>query len=244
ADDEGDRHGLAQGAAQSEHDAADDAGPGVRQHHAADHLPGGAAQAVGGLLQHRRHGFEHVAGDRGDVRQHHDAEDDAGGEHADAVGRPGEHPGQYRHAGEQLDQQRLDVFLQERRQHEQAPDAVDDAGDAGEQLDRGADRALQPARAQLGDEDGDAHADRDADEHGDQGGDHGAVDRRQRAEFLGDRVPSLGDEEAEAESLEGGQRTVDQRNDDAAEQQQHGEGGGAGGVAQHRIPDAVPAQGV
>src|SRR5581483_7610722 len=59
-----------------------------------------------------------------------------------------------------------------------------------------------------------------------------------------DRVPSLGEGEAEAESLEGGQRTVDQRNDDAAEQQQHGEGGGAGGVAQHRIPDAVPAQGV
>ena len=33
ADDEGHRHGLAQRAAEPQHDAADDAAPGVRQDH-------------------------------------------------------------------------------------------------------------------------------------------------------------------------------------------------------------------
>ena len=62
ADDEGDRHRLAQRAAQAQHHAADDADARVGQHDLGDHLPGRAAQAVGGLLQHRRHGLEHVAG--------------------------------------------------------------------------------------------------------------------------------------------------------------------------------------
>ena len=54
-------------------------------------------------------------------------------------------------------------------------------------------------RAQLGEEHRDHQADRHGDQHGDQRGDDGAVDRRQRAEFLGDRIPALGDQEAEAE---------------------------------------------
>ena len=59
---------------------------------------------------------------------------------------------------ERVDQERLDVLLQERREDEQAPDAVDDAGDAGQQLDGDADRPPEPVRAQLGEEDGDAEA--------------------------------------------------------------------------------------
>ena len=43
-----------------------------------------APRRVGRLLQHRRHHFEHVAHDRGDERDHHDRQDDAGGKHADA----------------------------------------------------------------------------------------------------------------------------------------------------------------
>jgi hypothetical protein len=38
-------------------------------------------------------------------------------------------------------------LLQKRRKHEQAPDAVDDAGDAGEQLDGDADRPAQTRRS-------------------------------------------------------------------------------------------------
>ena len=47
---------------------------------------------------------------------------------------------------EPLDQPGLHVPLQDRREHEQAPDAEDDAGHRGQQLDGHADRALQPGR--------------------------------------------------------------------------------------------------
>jgi hypothetical protein len=60
--------------------------------------------------------------------------------HADAVGRAGEQRRQDRHVLEGADEEGLHV-LQERREHEQAPDAVDDAGDAGQQLDGDSDRA-------------------------------------------------------------------------------------------------------
>jgi hypothetical protein len=36
--------------------------------------------------------------------------------------------------------------------------------------------------------------------------------------LMADRVPGLGDQKAEAESLDGRQRALDQRDDDAAEQ--------------------------
>ena len=42
ADHEGDRHGLAERAAEAEHHAADDADARIGQHHVAQHLPGGA----------------------------------------------------------------------------------------------------------------------------------------------------------------------------------------------------------
>ena len=70
---------------------------------------------------------------------------------ADAIGRAGEQRRQDRNFAEHRDQERLQRFLQERREHEQAPDAVDDAGDAGEQFDGGklAD-AVAVADARLG----------------------------------------------------------------------------------------------
>ena len=52
-----------------------------------------------------------------------------------------------------------------------------------------AERPLQPSRAQFGDEQRDPEAHRNADQQRDQRGDERAVDRRERAEFLGDRVP-------------------------------------------------------
>ena len=127
ADDEGDRHGLAQRAAEPQHDAADDADAGKGQHDIAHHFPGGAADAIGRFLEHRRHRLEHVARDRGDEGQHHDGEDQAGGEDADAVGRAGEQGADAGNIAQGVDQERLQGLLQERREHEQAPDAVDDA---------------------------------------------------------------------------------------------------------------------
>ena len=66
---------------------------------------------------------------------------------------------------------------------------------------------LQPARAQLGEEQRDAEA-RPAlpISMRDHRGDQRAVDRRQRAELLGDRVPVSVDEEAEAERAQRRQR--------------------------------------
>ena len=94
----------------------------------------------------------------------------------------------------------VDMALQERREHEQSPDPVNDARDAGEQLDRDADRLPQPLRAKFGQEESDHQPDRDRDQHGDKRGDKRSVDRRQSAEILRDRIPSIAGEEAKAES--------------------------------------------
>ena len=121
-----------------------------------------------------------------------------------------------------LDDGGLDVGLQQRLENEEAPDAVDDRGDAGEQLDGDADRLAQPRRAKLRlrkmampSPTGMAIIERD------RGGDQRAVDCGPCAVDVVDRVPVGVDEEVEAERLEGGQRAPDQRADDAAEQQQH-----------------------
>ena len=83
-----------------------------------------------------------------------------------------------------------------------------------------ADRPAQRIGAEFRQENRDADSDGDADQHGDQRGDDGAVDRSDRAEFLGYRVPALGGEEAKAELSERRQRPEDQRKDDAAENNQ------------------------
>ena len=91
------------------------------------------------------------------------------------------------------------------REHEQAPDAVDDAGNAGQQLDRDADRPAQPHRAQLGEEERDHEPDRHRDQHGDERGDERAVDRREGAELLGHRIPAfLGAEKPKPKVLSAG----------------------------------------
>ena len=54
ADDEGHCHGLAERAAERQHDAADHADPCIGDDDVADDFPGGAADAIGGFLQHRR----------------------------------------------------------------------------------------------------------------------------------------------------------------------------------------------
>ena len=59
---------------------------------------------------------------------------------------------------------------EQRREDEQAPHAVDDAGHGGEQLDGGRHRPLEPGRAELRQEDRDAEGQRHADHKGDQRG--------------------------------------------------------------------------
>ena len=82
---------------------------------------------------------------------------------------------------EQRLQRLLDEARQDRAEHEQAPHAVDDRGHRREQLDRGAERALEPDRRQLGQEQRDAEAHRHGDDQRDQRGHQRAVDHHQAA---------------------------------------------------------------
>ena len=128
-----------------QHGAADHAGASRRAAHPPHHFPAGAAQAVGGFLQHAGHGLEHIARHRRNEGQDHDGKDQAGGENADAIRRrrrtgcrSGSHISPMA-----IDDRLLHMGLEPGREHEQAPDAVDDGGNAGQQLDGDADGASQ-----------------------------------------------------------------------------------------------------
>ena len=244
ADDEGHRHGFAERAAERQHDAADHADARIGDHDVADDFPGGAADAVGGLLQHRRHGLEHVDRDRGDERQHHDREDQRRVEQAEIGRRAGEDRAQHRNAFEQTDHERLEVVGHERAEHEEAPHAVDDRGNAGEQLDGNADRAAQPLRAELGQEDRDAEADRHRNQHRDHRGDQRAVDRTERAEHrrIGRRRPARREQEGKAVFPDRRPRARDQRQDDAAEDQQNRDRAGAGDPVERNVAELEGAE--
>jgi hypothetical protein len=111
---------------------------------------------------------------------------------------------QDRNAVEDLDHEGLEGVGQERAQHEEAPHAVDDRGNAGEQLDRHADRAAQPLRTELGEEDRNAEADGNGNQHRDERGDERAVHRPERAEHgrIRRRRPALRPQEGEAVFLD------------------------------------------
>jgi hypothetical protein len=96
---------------------------------------------------------------------------------------------------------------------------------------------------ELGDEDGNAEGDRYADQHGDRGGHQRTVDRCRRAEFLGDRIPRIGGEEVPAESVEGRQRAVDEREDDPAEDDKDEDGEEPGGGAKGRVGELAELAG-
>ena len=92
ADHERDGHGLAERAAEAEHDAADhpDAGVGTTTCQMTSQVV--APRAVAGLLEHIGHGLKDIAHHRRNERQHHDREHQAGGQHPDAERRPLEKP--------------------------------------------------------------------------------------------------------------------------------------------------------
>ena len=141
---------------------------------------------------------------------------------------------------EPVDEPGLHVRLQDGGQHEQAPDAVDDAGDGSQQLDRDPDRALEPHRGELGEEDGDAEAHRDRQQQRQEGGDERAVHRRERTVLVGDRVPDLAGEEAELEVRQRRPGAGQQRERDAAQQQQHEERGHQRRAAEQALAQALP----
>jgi hypothetical protein len=136
----------------------------------------------------------------------------------------------------------LQSILQERREYEQPPDAVDDARDARQEFDGDADRPPQPHGAQLSEKHGDQQPDRHRDQHRDERRDERAVDRRQRAEFLRHRVPALLDEEIQPEGAQRRQRPIDEGDNNAAEDDQHPDRRGAGESAEDDIRHSQPVE--
>ena len=57
-----DDHGLADGAADGQHESRDDAGQRGRQHDLADGLRFGGAERIGAIAQRLRHGIDDVVG--------------------------------------------------------------------------------------------------------------------------------------------------------------------------------------
>ena len=117
-----------------------------------------------------------------------------GRQHADAERRPAEE----RHAPHPLGRGDLEL-AHERHQHEDAPEAVDDRRNRGQQLGQEHQRPAQPLRRELRDEDGDAERDRRRDEQRQDRRIQRAPDERPRAELAGHRIPGLGLPELPAE---------------------------------------------
>ena len=133
-------------------------------------------------------------------------------------------------------------LLKKWRENEQPPDAIDDAGHACEQFDGGADGALERPRAKLGEEYRDADTERHGDHHRQRGADDRAVDRRERAELFGDRIPVVRSEEVPAERFERQPRARDQRDHDADEDRDHDQRGAERHHTKARVAAAEPAQ--
>ena len=110
ADDHGDGHGFAEGARESEKNRAHDAGASEGD----DDFPGGfpsrGTESESGFALIARNREQHFTRDRNDVRNHHDGEDDASGEEADAVRGAREK----RNEAEGVIQRRLNVFAHQR----------------------------------------------------------------------------------------------------------------------------------
>ena len=193
ADHDRHRDRLADRPAQAEHRAADDPAPRVGKHRGADHLPAGRAEGQRGLLLVGRHGGEDLAADRADDRQDHDRQDEPGDEvvgAGDVVGR--DEGDEVEGVGEPL----LGRF-QLRDQEVEGPEAVDDRGHGGQEVDQDRQRAANAPRAELGQEEGDRDGDRHPDQQRQRRGDQRPDDQRQGAvDRFGD-VPVVVEDEAE-----------------------------------------------
>ena len=200
ADHHGDRHGLADCPAEAEDDRAENSRFAVREDRHPDHFPAGCPQGYGGLLLALRHGQEHLLGDGGDDRHHHDHQDEHGGEHAHPVGCTREE----REKAEVVVQERLDGPLQPGSHDQHPPEAVDDARDRGEELNQGGDQPPHFFRRDLGDEDGGADREGGGEQERQDGGNHRAPEVGEGAEIPLDRIPVPPRDESPTEPAHGG----------------------------------------
>ncbi len=220
-DEHGHRHRLAQGSAQGEEGAGDDARSGVGQHHSPDRLPARRPQGQRAFALGARHRLADVEADGGDIGHDHHRQDQPGGEQPAAAGV--------------RSTQESDDALHDRRQHEDAPETVDHAGDGGEHLDEERRDSPQPNRGDLGQVSRRAHAQRQGDDHGDQRCHHRSVHERERAEHgrVGVGVPVLTRQEAKPDRVD--------RQPGALEQDQEEEHGHEDDRAGRRLAKEVEA---
>ena len=90
---------------------------------------------------------------------------------------------------ERLDQERIHILAQQRHQHKDRPQAINDAGNGGQQFGEKGQRPAQKAGAHFGEEDGDADGQRNRQQQRQKRGNQRAVDERQGAEVAVDRIP-------------------------------------------------------
>ncbi len=110
-----------------------------------------------------------------------------------------------RHGADMFVEPRFDMIGKQRGEYKQSPHSVDDAGDAGQQFDRDAERTAQKAWREFGQENGDTKTDRNRDQQRDSRGDQRADYRYQRAKLIVDRVPVGTGQKPEAKSVDGRQ---------------------------------------
>ncbi len=139
---------------------------------------GGAADAIGRLFHHHRGLLENIAHDRGDVGMIMMAR------MTPAARIPIQKPGRQtarRRTGWSTGRCRPapEVSRKQRGENKQAPHAVHDARDCRQQLNRNAQRTLEP-RGQFCQKQRDAEAHRNGDQQRDKRGDRGSVNRDQR----------------------------------------------------------------
>ena len=128
---------------------------------------------------------------------------------------------------------------------QQAPHAVDDGRHGRQQFHRDAQRPLQPAGGELGQEQRDAEAHRHGDQQRDQRTGQRAVDHHQAAEAFLHRVPLRRPQEGDAEFLDRRPGADHQRADDARQQGQRQPGRAMGQGGEERVAPgrAWPANG-
>jgi hypothetical protein len=130
--------------------------------------------------------------------------------------------------------------VQHRREHEQAPDSEDDAGNRRQEFHRDPDRALEHGRAQLGQEQRDAESGGYGKQHGDQRSDHRSVDRRQRTELIGDRIPDLAGDEGKSKVRQRRPGAAQERDGHSAQNQQHQQRRNESGRAENSLEEQLP----
>src|SRR4029453_3866869 len=116
---------------------------------------------------------------------------------------PGPRRPEERNEAERGMEEGLDMVVQERAEHEDPPEAEDDARYSGEHLDQGPDHTPSGRRCELGEVERDRNRKRTGNQGGAEGRDGGAVEEVERAELARDRVPILVPDEREAEKLDG-----------------------------------------